>query len=541
MSLKPLLPGKAQARMAERSLLPSNEIAERALLGGLLAAEENADLADQLRVEDFYFSKHQAIARVIRSLRAEGLKIDLPAVAATLMGKGELERAGGAGYVAGLLDEISGDPAYQLRLVRDAATKRAAVEAGNAIMKAGQDGLAASEVLSKARDLVAGLGVRSEDDPASRPLTPDETRVLGVLTERPEDAEPLISLHGRPLILPRTVNMLTAGGGTGKTRLLIQLILAAVAGLVWAFFQAARPLRVLALFAEEDQDEVDRRLWDACGGRFPEGLYARSVKGIAGPLMHLEGSTPKRSPWFYWLDKTLQNHAPLDLLILDPKSRFYGLDELNNDHATQWVASLEALTIKHQLAILFTHHVPKQTNAISQWMARGGGALVDACRCVIGMVPLDPEVAKRLGIKNPEKTVALNISKINYGPKAGADSYLVFNEDGNLEPINLTKMRSEQIGLALLEILQACGGAYSRRELEKEPAGKPIADELARTFPGFRRRLDLAPAIGFLLKNNLAIESSETTGTNHKLVLRPWSNPDTDNPDKSGHGECVRI
>ena len=87
--------------------------------------------------------------------------------------------------------------------------------------------------------------------------------------------------------------------------------------------------------------------------------------------MFLDGATPKRSLWYGWLDRTIENHGPLDLLILDPKSRFFGLDENSNDHNTQWLAGLEALTIKHRpLAILFSHHVPKGVDSINQWMSR---------------------------------------------------------------------------------------------------------------------------------------------------------------------------
>lgn len=527
--------------MSDRSLLPSNEIAEQSVLGSILAApDEYAGLVDELRPEFFYFTKHTALCQSLKAMRAGGLAIDVQGILATLKHRDELEKVGGASYLSILMDSIAADPAYHLRLVREAYTKRSAVEAGNALMKAGQDGLGAAEVVSKARDLVAGLVKSGEGDPAGRPLIPEETRVQGVLTERPAEAEPLIMLHGRPLILPGTVNMVAAAGGTGKTRMLIQLMLAAAAGRSWAFFQIPKPLRVLALLAEEDQDEVDRRLWDAGAGSFPDGLFVRSVKGTAGPIMLLEGGTPKRGPWFDWLDRTLENHSPLDLLILDPKSRFYGLNELDNDHATQWIASLEKLTIRHRLAVLFSHHVPKGTTEINQWMARGGGALVDACRSVLGMVPLDAKTAARLGISDPEKTVAVGISKINYGPKSAGESYLIFDDAGNLAPISLAGLRAERIGRALLEILHADGGAYSRRELEKEPRGKAISDKLEQRFSSFRRRTDLPPAIDHLVKIGLLFERAESSGKRPKMVLRPGVITDTDITDNNGHGVCVR-
>ena len=143
------------------------------------------------------------------------------------------------------------------------------------------------------------------------------------------------------------------------------------------------------------------------------------------------------------------------------------------------------------------------------------------------MAPLDPKTAKRLDIADPEKAVAVGIAKINYGPKAGGDSYLIFDNTGNLQPINLAKLRAEQIGRALFEILQADGGAYSRRELEKAPEGKSIADELGKTFAGFRRRIDLPPAIEFLLNKGLLVERPESSGKRLRWRL---------NLGENGHG-----
>ena len=89
---------------------------------------------------------------------------------------------------------------------------------------------------------------------------------------------------------------------------------------------APDPIRTLVLIGEDPQDELDRRLWDIAKGQFPDLLHACSVYGEVGPLMRLDGNIPTRADGFKWLEETIQGHPGLELLILDPKSRFYGLE-----------------------------------------------------------------------------------------------------------------------------------------------------------------------------------------------------------------------
>lgn len=317
----------------------------------------------------------------------------------------------------------------------------------------------------------------------------------------------------------RTVASLSAAGGTGKTSFILQAISAWANGKEFAGFSPLIPLKILGLFAEEEQADIERRLWAVNGGQFPVGLHARSVKGLMGPLMGLKNGCPERTKWWGWLEQTVANHLPLDLLVLDPKSRIYGLDENSNDHNTQWASCLEAISVKHGPAILFTHHVPKNTEEISQWMSRGGSALVDACRANLGMLRLTKKDGEDLGIEEWWSHVRLGVSKINIGPKPAQHAILRFDENGLLQPVNVRTQRIDSMKAHFLYLLSKEQRRYSRRELVKQSEGKRIADRMKKAFPKFARSRDTDDILDLLLEEGLIREENESTSTKGKRVF----------------------
>jgi len=135
-------------------------------------------------------------------------------------------------------------------------------------------------------------------------------------------------------------------------------------------FKPVKPVRVLGLFAEDPDNELHRRVHFTVKHIFPdldsattdllfENLHLKSVMGQVKPLMKREQGNPIRSKYLEWLRKTIEAHRDLEVLILDPKSRFYGLDENSNDDNTAWVSALEELVRDYGLTILFSHHVNK--------------------------------------------------------------------------------------------------------------------------------------------------------------------------------------
>ena len=94
----------------------------------------------------------------------------------------------------------------------------------------------------------------------------------------------------------------------------------------------------------------------------PERLFAFSVVGKMEPLARLDKAGNPAPSGSYADLKALLGKIRPDLLVIDPKSRAYGLIENQNEHNVEWVRLLEMLIAEHpSMSILFVHHARKGT------------------------------------------------------------------------------------------------------------------------------------------------------------------------------------
>jgi hypothetical protein len=267
-----------------------------------------------------------------------------------------------------------------------------------------------------------------------------------LLTRRPEGSE-----NGESVgYLPRgIVAMLVGEGGAGKSQAAIQLAIAvATAGVTptlrarnddhWAdspggkapdpegglwlgTYKATAPGRVLLALAEEDEDEIRRRVWWTV--RAMEGRE-ESYRGSSGPRWpYAEAVNRNVRPWalagatlgfververvkgafksdayeateaFREFQKQLVgkdeegNPKEWALIVLDPATRFLGADsETDNKAATEWIARAQELTqLPGNPTVLIVHHSNKaarQNGSKDASASRGSSALTDGARWV---------------------------------------------------------------------------------------------------------------------------------------------------------------
>lgn len=353
-----------------------------------------------------------------------------------------------------------------------------------------------------------------------KPLTPADTLVRGRLIEEPAPIDALMNCYGIPMLPRGIVGGIVAEGGAGKTYLLAQIALLMARSGNWGPLFCPKPLNVLALFAEDPQRESDRRLWRASQGEFPSGLHAISVTGKIGPLMELKNGNPTRSDWFDWLCKTIENHKELDVLMLDPKSRFYGLVENDNDHNTQWTACLESLALEYKLTILFSHHVSKQrAGQMSQHMSRGGSALVDACRWVVGLTEMNEKMAEKYDV-NYKNFIVFDLVKSNYTAKLQHPLYFERDGSGLLHHRNLGQERIDTMTKRLVDLLSKETSQLTKRELRREGKGKSIADSMGMIFPSFTRSKDMDLCIDHGMQKRWLEEVSSGATKTQKTIIR---------------------
>jgi len=115
----------------------ANVEAERALLGSVLLDNSALELAKDLQVRDFFSEAHRTAFRHMLELNRQGKAIDLVTLCEELKETGEMEKAGGAAYLAALTDGVpigtSVAVLEYVRIVQKRSKRRDVVELGQKI------------------------------------------------------------------------------------------------------------------------------------------------------------------------------------------------------------------------------------------------------------------------------------------------------------------------------------------------------------------------------------------------------------------------
>ncbi len=144
----------------ERSL-PHSIDAERSLLGTILVNNENYyRTIELLRSEDFYLDAHRIVLRQMTGLVERARVIDLVTLQEELLRAGQLEGAGGMGYLASLMEGIPHliNIEHYIEIIREKSLLRQMVNATNKIMAECFDqSVPAEEILDRAEQSLFDL------------------------------------------------------------------------------------------------------------------------------------------------------------------------------------------------------------------------------------------------------------------------------------------------------------------------------------------------------------------------------------------------
>ncbi len=149
------LPYADDPEVARIKMLPHSIEAEQSVLGGLLLSDDHWDtVAEQVAFGDFYRPDHRLIFRHMAKLAETNEPIDPVTVADALNASGELENAGGFGYLAQLAKDTpsaSNIRAYAT-VVRDRAALRHLIQAAQDIADSGYspEGRSSDELIDEA-------------------------------------------------------------------------------------------------------------------------------------------------------------------------------------------------------------------------------------------------------------------------------------------------------------------------------------------------------------------------------------------------------
>lgn len=227
---------------------------------------------------------------------------------------------------------------------------------------------------------------------------------------------------------------IVAPGSTGKSFWLMQLAACVCSGVPFMGQAIPNPGAVLMLGAEDDRDEMSRRLHSivheyrfagcpldekAIGERF----YAVSRVGESNLLTYMDGRNivrmdgrNERPDNIGEIVKAAQAIPDLRLIILDPISRFRAGDENDNEAATRFVEALEQIRKETGVTVLCAHHSRKGSDGKDADSIRGASALVDAFRFAATLAKIRPDEAKKMRMDESEvkNLIRFNVVKSNY-------------------------------------------------------------------------------------------------------------------------------
>jgi RecA-family ATPase len=157
------------------------------------------------------------------------------------------------------------------------------------------------------------------------------------------------------------VTLLAGDGATGKTTIAMQLAAAVVGRLSgWLNGAVEEHGPVLFFTAEEDKEEVHRRLCDIVGHHgipYPSELHVHCADGLNPQLAAITGRSRQLEPTAVYnsLRLTLDRLRP-KLLILESSADLYGGDEINRTQVRLFVSYLRQLAREFDCAVILLSH-----------------------------------------------------------------------------------------------------------------------------------------------------------------------------------------
>jgi RecA-family ATPase len=308
-----------------------------------------------------------------------------------------------------------------------------------------------------------------------------------------------------PDIIPdETVTLLSGDGAGGKSLLALQLGAARALGKEWIGL-LPEPGRTLILSAEDDSDEMQRRLDDIrkfYGARMADLADMRLVDlvGEDSVLGELMKGRILPTQMYRALDAFAADFKP-GLVVLDVLADVFAGDENSRPQAREFIGLLKRLSRTHKCAILLLAH-PSLNGMATGNGTSGSTAWSNSVRSRLYL-----QGAKASDGSEPDKNLrVLEAKKSNYGP---ADTSITLEWKNGLfvpvqGPVGLDKLALEaKVEDAFLTILKRFnqngrnasdtnGTSYAPRLFVQEPEAKGVTRE---QFAAAMRRLFVADKI----------------------------------------------
>lgn len=356
---------------------------EKSILSAILFSPE-LFFKHKLTPEHFYLPAYQDIYNAMSSLANDGLPIDEEFLKQRLSKVGRFDESS-------MLDILSANPIANIEPYIEQLSKhrdqRNILNLSLEIKKA-VDG---ENPVNTVKELLMAI----ENSASVNKRLPNPTAIDDVIEEESE----FILKNWLPFP-KKTVSLVTAPGGSGKTWALLQ---------VAARFCLEDENNRAFLWLSEDPKSLSkarlRKILDKVIKNSPSGLKIDLADDSTPHILNLSHNKVTIDSIWYDLKKIFDNY---DLIILDPFIGFFGGDENNNGHARFFMQIFTEYASRNNKTIIFIHHSTKGTAG-----SRGAGAIVDAVRLHYEIDRITTGKEKEID-SNKLHMRAIRLSKDNY-------------------------------------------------------------------------------------------------------------------------------
>lgn len=214
------------------------------------------------------------------------------------------------------------------------------------------------------------------------------------------------------LLLKRYLSVLVAPPGSGKSLLTLQLAIAVAVGKSWAGWTVRAPKKVLVINAEDDMDEMRRRLFAAArtmGVKQSElegrVFLAEAPESIVIAKADSKTKTVVRTPLLEDLVHTIIENG-IEVGIVDPFAETFEGDE-NSNSEIKWAGILwREVARRTSASVLLVHHTKKYASAMAgdADASRGGGALIGTARIIATLFAMTEDEAGIMNVAPEDRT-----------------------------------------------------------------------------------------------------------------------------------------
>ncbi|MHB1755970.1 MAG: helicase RepA family protein [Leptospirillum sp.] len=429
--------------------LPANIEAEKSFLGSVFIKNPVID-QEIITPDDFCLDAHKKIYETMLDLWTDHTQIDPVTLSDRLEKKGWSGLTGGFQYMEELsyvVPTAANAPYYARILKEQTALRRAkilntqhtrAIEAGN---------------LEEVERIEQKMAEKEDRDSEGFEIIHPCSVFNKILPP---------AVYVLPSLRPRTVGLIVAQEGVGKSFLALEIGLAKASGFDLTGIGITGPGRVI-YFSKEDPPEIIEERLQSIASFLPteareasDGLEIVSLYGKPATLASEKSVVNEKL-----IRQIIKTGSGKDLLIFDTLRKLHDLEENSSGEMKVLLEIFDRIALETGAAVLLIHHTNKSANLNSQ---QGDQSSARGSNAIVGNTRWSLHLEKFIEVSG-EKRIKVTIPRASYGPEGG--EWWLEREAGGVLVAGTTpvkgvgeKTKKSSMGRTLALVTTAEGGSH---------------------------------------------------------------------------------